>query len=92
MPDSADKRLPVGASVLAGVLLAIPVVLLIGVPLFSRDSPEVWGFPFFYWFQLFWVFLSAGLTWAAYVVIERARANPDVAGRSVESGAHKAER
>jgi hypothetical protein len=43
------------------------------VPLYSRTTPEVWGFPFFYWYQLLWVLITPVLTYSAYVVIKRAR-------------------
>jgi Protein of unknown function (DUF3311) len=58
---------------IAGVLLAIPCLALLLVPIYARSGPELLGFPFFYWYQLGWVFLAAGFTQAAYVVIRRAR-------------------
>lgn len=57
----------------AGVLLAIPLLALLIVPIYARSGPEFLGFPFFYWYQLLWVFLAAGFTQAAYVVVTRAR-------------------
>jgi hypothetical protein len=72
-PPSRPRRLPAGAAVAAGVLLLIPLVGLAVVPLYSRESPHLWGFPFFYWYQLAWVFLGPLCTWAAYVIITRAR-------------------
>jgi len=67
-------RLPTGPKVLAVILLAIPLAALAVVPLYSRTTPIVWGFPFFYWYQLLWVLLTPLFTWGAYVVITRARA------------------
>jgi hypothetical protein len=29
----------------------------------------LWGFPFFYWYQLLWVFITAGLVSAAYRLV-----------------------
>jgi hypothetical protein len=47
------------------LLLQFPAVL---VPAFyARATPELWGFPFFYWYQLLWVIVSAALTGIVYV-------------------------
>jgi hypothetical protein len=59
--------------VVAGVLLMIPVVALLLVPTYSNHNPELWGFPFFYWYQFLWVFIAAACTYSAYLVIQRSR-------------------
>jgi len=33
-------------------LLAIPAVAPLLTPLYNRTTPELWGIPFFYWYQL----------------------------------------
>jgi hypothetical protein len=33
-------------------LLIIPMVLPLLTPLYNRLTPELWGIPFFYWYQL----------------------------------------
>ncbi len=48
------------------VLLIVPYVALLGVPLFASASPELGGFPFFYWYQFLWVILGAALTAIVY--------------------------
>ena len=40
------------------LLLAIPCVAVLIVPFFNRVEPELWGIPFFYWWQMLWVPLS----------------------------------
>ncbi len=72
-PVKRPPRLSPGAALLAAVLLIIPLVALAAVPLYSRTTPEVWGFPFFYWYQLMWVLITPVLTYSAYVVIKRSR-------------------
>jgi Protein of unknown function (DUF3311) len=74
-PDDAPRRrpLPGSAKVVAGILLLVPLVALALVPTYSRPKPVLWGFPFFYWYQLLWVILTPLFTWAAYLVITRAR-------------------
>ena len=62
-----------GLLVLAGVLLALPVVALMWVSSYSRDEPRLGGFPFFIWYQFLWVFLCSGLTYAAYRIVLVAR-------------------
>jgi len=49
------------------VVLLIPAVvlpLLVGV--YARTDPELWGFPFFYWFQFLLIPVVAVLTSVAY--------------------------
>ena len=50
-------------------LLAIPMLVLY-VPFYDTRDPEVFGFPFFYWFQLIWIFVSMGVTALVYYVTE----------------------
>jgi Protein of unknown function (DUF3311) len=42
------------------VLLLVPVLAVLAVPIFDRTAPALWGFPFFYWYQMFWVVLCSG--------------------------------
>lgn len=63
----------VGLLWVTGILLVIPMLALIPVGWYSRQDPELGPFPFFIWYQLMWVFLTAGFTWAAYLVVQKAR-------------------
>jgi hypothetical protein len=65
--------LPAATQALVAVLILIPLVALAIVPVYSRATPRLWGFPFFYWYQFLWVFLASACTYAAYVAITRAR-------------------
>lgn len=65
----ADRKL----LVLAGVLLAIPLVGLLWVGSYARKEPVLAGFPFFIWYQFLWVFLCSGMTYAAYRIVLKAR-------------------
>ncbi len=58
---------------IAGVLLVIPVIALLWVSSYNRETPRLWGFPFFFWYQFLWVFLCAGLTYAAHRLVLAAR-------------------
>jgi Protein of unknown function (DUF3311) len=66
-------RLPIATKVAVAVLLIIPCAALAAVPMYSRETPKLWGWPFFYWFQVLWVLITPVLTYAAYVLIGRAR-------------------
>ena len=35
-------------------------------PLYATEDPELFGFPFFYWYQFAWVPLTAGITYFVY--------------------------
>ncbi len=59
------------ARIVAGVLLAAGIVLPLVVPSYARRAPELWGFPFFYWYQLAWVFVAAALVGGAFILVRR---------------------
>ena len=48
------------------LLLIIPFIGLLWVPFYNSADPELWGFPFFYWYQFIWVFVTSGLIWIVY--------------------------
>jgi hypothetical protein len=47
-------------------LLLLPLAGLLYPPLYARQDPELFGFPFFYWYQLAWVPVTAVLLAVAY--------------------------
>lgn len=51
------------------LLLLIPMLVLY-VPFYNTVEPELFGFPFFYWFQLIWIFVSMGVTAFVYYATE----------------------
>ncbi len=60
----------------ASVLLAIPIIALLWVPSYTRVEPELFGFPFFFWYQFLWVFLCSAMTYGAYRLTLAARRTP----------------
>lgn len=66
--------------VLIGVLLLLPFVATLWVSSYARVEPRLGGFPFFYWYQLLWIFLSALCTLAAYLLVQREK-RQSVSGR-----------
>jgi len=53
------------------LLLAVPFVALLYPPLYAREDPELFGFPFFYWYQFAWVFIAVTLTVIVYRATKR---------------------
>ena len=47
-------------------LLLLPFVGLLWVPFYNARTPELFGFPFFYWYQLVWVLLASALLGIVY--------------------------
>ena len=47
------------------LLLLIPMLVLY-VPFYNKIEPTLFGFPFFYWFQLSWIFASMIITAVVY--------------------------
>jgi Protein of unknown function (DUF3311) len=48
------------------LLFVVQFVVVLWPPLYNRLEPTLWGIPFFYWFQLAWVLVSAVFTAAVY--------------------------
>lgn len=55
---SSAKRAPM-ASRLRYALLLLPFIAYLDPALYSRAEPRLFGFPFFYWYQLLWVALTS---------------------------------
>jgi len=49
------------------LLFLIPLVALLWPPFYNMTQPELAGIPFFYWFQLLAIIVTAGLTLIAYL-------------------------
>jgi hypothetical protein len=53
------------------LLLLVPCVVALATPLYNTIEPRLFGFPFFFWFQLLLVPLSALFILAAYLAERR---------------------
>ena len=58
--------------VAVGILLLLAAVPPLLVPVYARLTPELWGFPFYFWFQFLLVIWAAILTSGAYVLAKEA--------------------
>ncbi|CCH79750.1 conserved hypothetical protein [Nostocoides japonicum T1-X7] len=72
--------------IVAGVLLALPIVALMWVASYSRVDPKLGAFPFFIWYQFVWVFLCSGLTYTAYRLVLKARPHRPMTDETTEGG------
>ena len=48
------------------LLLLLPWIAMIWVPSYNKVNPTLLDFPFFYWYQLLWVLISAVITALVY--------------------------
>jgi len=49
-------------------LLLVPCLAVVCVPSFNKIEPAWLGIPFFYWYQLLWIPLSAVVIWIVYIM------------------------
>jgi|tagenome__1003787_1003787.scaffolds.fasta_scaffold19246785_2 hypothetical protein len=50
------------------LLLLLPYIGLLYPPIYARLEPELWGMPFFIWYQFLWVFITVAITTLVYRV------------------------
>ena len=41
------------------------------VPIYAHHAPELFGMPFFYWYQMLWVLIEAVLLLICYRIVRR---------------------
>jgi uncharacterized RDD family membrane protein YckC len=61
LPSARRKNWP-----LIVTLLALPYAGLCFPALYTRATPALFGFPFFYWYQLSWVIATSILLYVVY--------------------------
>jgi uncharacterized protein YacL len=73
-PRGDDPRWRVSPTkIVVGLILLVGIVVPLLVGTYARVEPRLFGFPFFYWYQLLWVFIAAGLCALSYVLLKRER-------------------
>jgi hypothetical protein len=91
-PPAPPARTPAkrpSTLVTVAVLLTIAIMGSLWVPIFARTQPELVGFPFFYWYQLILVPVTAILCWISYLLLRtkpagKARHTPQAGARGSE--------
>jgi len=48
------------------ILFILPFIAMLWVPSYNRLTPELFGFPFYYWYQLLWVIIGGVLAGIVY--------------------------
>ncbi|MEU0097482.1 DUF3311 domain-containing protein [Streptomyces sp. NPDC006267] len=73
MPEDTETKPPVitPGRVVIGICLLAPFVAMLWVGSYARIEPTFIGIPFFYWYQMLWVFVSTALTMIAYKLWQR---------------------
>ncbi len=64
---------PTPTKIVVAVILLAGIVTPLLVSTYDRIEPRLFGFPFFYWYQLMWVFIAAGLCGLSYWLLKRER-------------------
>ena len=57
--------------VVAAICIVAPFVAMLWIPSYNKTNPKLLGFPFFYWYQLLWVVITAVLMAVAFQVVKR---------------------
>ena len=55
----------------AAVCIVAPFVAMLWIPSYNKTNPKLLGFPFFYWYQLLWVVITAVLMVVAVQAVKR---------------------
>jgi hypothetical protein len=66
MADSGNKK----RNARWNWLLILPALGLLFPAVYARQTPALFGFPFFYWYQFAWVFLTAAITGLVYLLVK----------------------
>ncbi|MER5196044.1 DUF3311 domain-containing protein [Streptomyces sp. NPDC002755] len=84
-PEVTREPVVTPVRVAIGFCLIAPFVAMLWVGSYAKVDPAFIGIPFFYWYQMLWVPLSAALTVTAYKLWQR-----DRRGRAAGSSASSA--
>ena len=74
--------------IVLAILILIPSTVNLLVPLYNKDMPEIFGIPFFYWFQTIWLIICSGFYLAfALLVKKEEEKKASAAGGEAAAGA-----
>ena len=68
------------------LLLAVAIAGALWVPIYAHSLPKLGDFPFFYWYQLILVPVTAILCWICYLLL---RTKPAAPGTRAREGARR---
>jgi hypothetical protein len=73
MPQRDSRPTTPAVRIVVAVLLIAPFAVYLAVPSYAKVEPRLAGFPFFYWWQLLWVIITAVFIGAAYLLTRATR-------------------
>lgn len=78
--------------IISGVLLLAAIVFPLLVPMYAHAGPSLFGFPFFFWYQMLWVPICAVLIGISYwlMTAEDKRRRAVLKEQPVHKGKHDA--
>jgi hypothetical protein len=79
MSQRSPQRSSPAVRIVVAILLIAPFAIYLAVPSYAKVKPRLGGFPFFYWWQLLWVIITAVFIGIAYLLTRRpaAPASPE---------------
>jgi protein-S-isoprenylcysteine O-methyltransferase Ste14 len=84
---SPAKRPAVKVAV--AVMLTVAIAGALWVPIYAHSLPKLGDFPFFYWYQLILVPVTAILCWLCYLLLRTKPAAPTVPAARHREGARR---
>ncbi len=72
--------------IVVGIILLVAIVVPLLVGSYARVEPRLFGFPFFFWYQLAWVFLAAACCAISYLLLRGERRRFEAARGVVRDG------
>jgi len=75
MAQPTPRRKNPATLVVVTILVLVAIAGTLVVPIYARSAPKWGDFPFFYWYQLIWVPVTAVLCWLCYLML-RSRPTP----------------
>ena len=72
----------------AAVCVIAPFVAMLWIPSYNKTNPKLLGFPFFYWYQLLWVVITAVLMVIAVQAVKHDNNARHGSGSSGNAGDH----
>ena len=80
MAEPRPARTHTGTWIVIAIVLAAALIGTLWVPFYNHLTPTLWGFPFFYWYQLLWVPIVAILSAIAYLLTRWAQRSSTAVG------------
>jgi hypothetical protein len=64
---AGDARAPpTGEIAMRRLLLFVPFIAVLWLPFYNVREPQLFGFPFFYWYLLLWVPMTSVVIWIVH--------------------------